>query len=167
MSRWLLLVDMDRTLWSHSDISSLKPPFKPLNRQAIVDSQGVVVRLHTDILELVKWALEKNAIVSTLTWNEPDKVEAALNAFGIKHLFHFITAENTPRKDLMLEKLLNLLRRQGVEIPLDRIVYIDDRDIHIEDITRRIGGVHFLQYGVDFKTYEEGVKLIMERLGFR
>jgi len=117
-------MDLDRTMWDHHDISSLRPPFKKLGPEVEV-----------------------------------------LRIFGIDKLFHYITAEDTPRKDLMLEKLLKTLEKQGVDIPPDRIIYIDDRDIHIGEIRRRVGGIHFLMYGRDIKSFEEAVEKISSILG--
>ncbi len=165
MRRWLLLMDLDRTMWSHHDISSLKPPFKRAGPGIVVDAEGVEIRLNQDMVRLVEWALGRGAITSTLSWNRLERAVEVLRAFGIDRLFHYITAEDTPRKDLMLEKLLQTLRRQGIEIPPARIIYIDDRDIHIGEIRRRIGDINFLMYGRDIRNFEEAVEKISNILG--
>ncbi len=36
----LLILDLDKTLWSHPDISSTNPPYRRVSEDAIADSHG-------------------------------------------------------------------------------------------------------------------------------
>jgi len=163
--KWLFLVDLDGTVWDHKDISALKPPFKRISQDTIVDDNNIRVTLNTEVIDLIKWALDNNALVSTLSWNNPLKAYKALKAFELLSLFHYLAIENTPRKDKMIEKLLeNIEREQGIKFTSDKIVYIDDRDIHIQDIYRNIGRILFLHYLKDVHTKEEAINLIMKRI---
>lgn len=148
--RWLLLVDLDGTLWDHEDISLLSPPFKQIAPGVIVDKFGIEVKLNRDMIRFVEWARSNKAITSTLSWNLFDKAYAALKAFNVTELFDYITIEDTYRKDKMIKKLLHLIRENhGLDIPAKYIVYIDDRDIHIEDIYKYVGKVFFIHYTIN------------------
>ncbi len=162
---WLLLMDLDGTLWDHLDISSLKPPFTRVSGNAIVDSNGVMVRLFSDAIKILRWARASGALVSTLSWNYPSKALAALEAFGLKDMFDYLIIEPHPYKGEMVRKLLEKIRlERGLELPPCRIVYIDDRDIHINEIRQKIGNVVFLRAWRDFRTYEEARILIESKL---
>jgi magnesium-dependent phosphatase-1 len=164
-NKWLLLLDLDGTLWDNEDISLLKPPFKKVSEDTIIDSNGVEVRLNHDILRLARWAKENGGITSTLSWNIPDNAIAALQAFQIINMFDYVTIENTHRKDKMIIKLLKRIKiEKNVEFKPCKIVYIDDRDIHIRDIYSNVGPVNFLQAWVDFDNFEEAVQLIITAL---
>jgi HAD superfamily phosphatase (TIGR01681 family) len=75
----VVFMDLDGTLWDHEDISQLTPPFKRISSEEIVDSSGVVVRVHRIALELLDYASRRGFILSTLSWNDPHK---ALEGFS-------------------------------------------------------------------------------------
>lgn len=162
---FLLLMDLDGTMWDHKNVSALTPPFRRVSSTAVQDAEGVSVSLYPDAVEIVKWARERGALVSSLSWNEPEKALGVLEAFGIRDLFHYHLVENHPRKHEMILKLLPLLRSEGLEIPLCRILYIDDRTIHLEDIYRHVGRIGFLQAWKDFRSCSEAVEKIRGLLG--
>lgn len=162
---WLLLLDLDGTLWDHKDISSLELPFIKLNEDTISDLHGTLVRLNYDIVKLLKWARGKGAITSTLSWNIPEKAIAALKAFDVIKYFDYLAIENTDRKDLILRKLLKKIKRErGITFKHNRIIYIDDLDIYVRDIYENIGKIHFLQVNVDFSTFNEAINIISKLL---
>jgi len=72
--------------------------------------------------------------------------------------------ENHPNKDIMISKLLSMLKSRGIQYSLCRIVYIDDRTIHLDSIYRNIGRIVFLQAWKDFKTHLEAIEAIEKRL---
>ncbi|RLG85849.1 MAG: magnesium-dependent phosphatase-1 [Thermoprotei archaeon] len=162
---WVLFLDLDRTLWDHHDISSLSPPFKRVSPTTIEDSAGVRVRLHNDVLRLVRWARSAGAVVSTLSWNDPSKAMAAIRTFGLEEEFDYFVIEPSPDKGSAALRLVEELRRsRGCVPPPCAIVYIDDRDIHIDGVRERLGDVAFLMIWRDFSTFEEGRRLVSERL---
>lgn len=165
MRVWLLLLDLDGTLWDHPDISTLKPPFKRVGELVIVDSEGVEVRAYKGMVELLRWARSNNGITSTLSWNVRDIALEALETLNLTRLFDYLMIEPHPRKDRMVKKLLEKIRSErGVAIPPCRIVYIDDRDIHVEDIYKNIGRVHFLKAWESFRNTQECILEIKEAL---
>ncbi|MEB3778832.1 MAG: magnesium-dependent phosphatase-1 [Desulfurococcales archaeon] len=165
MDPWLLFVDLDGTMWDNPDISMLTPPFRRIDSGVIVDSNGVVVRLYTGMARLVEWARESNAITSTLSWNEPSIAIEALKAFGLLGLFDYIAIEPHPYKGDMAIRVLERVRKErGLKIPACRIVYIDDRDIHLDDMVSKLGDIVFLRAWVDFKGVEDAITLILNGL---
>jgi magnesium-dependent phosphatase-1 len=163
--RFLLLMDLDGTMWDHKNVSDLEPPFKRVSETRVIDSRGIVVNLFTETVKILIWARSSGAIISSLSWNIPEKALAVLEAFGIRDLFHYNMIENHPNKDVMISKLLETLRSNGVSIPLCRIVYIDDRTIHLDNIYRSIGRIVFLQAWRDFTNHREAIERIEGELG--
>jgi magnesium-dependent phosphatase-1 len=163
--RWLLFVDLDGTLWDHKDISALKPPFRRINESTIIDSNRVAVRLKSDMLDLILRAKKRGAIVSTLSWNNPENALDALKAFGILELFDYHAIDVHPRKGEYARRVVEEVKRDlGVELRECQIVYIDDRDIHLDSIRRHLGRIVFLRAWVDFKSAEEAERIIEERI---
>lgn len=165
MGSFLLLMDLDGTMWDHKNVTDLIPPFRRVSGTRVVDSRGVEVNLYPEALKIVLWARDSGAFVSSLSWNDPGKALGVLEAFGIRDLFHHHMIENHPNKDAMISRLLLTLRGRGLEFPLCRIVYIDDRTIHLDSIYRNIGRIVFLQAWRDFKTHREAIEAIEKRLG--
>ncbi|MCE4600101.1 MAG: magnesium-dependent phosphatase-1 [Desulfurococcales archaeon] len=162
---WLLFLDLDGTLWDHKDISSLTPPFKRINDEVIVDSRGVEVNLYGDMVKLLKWAKERGAIVSSLSWNDPRKALEALKAFNLLGLFDYHAIEVHPNKGEYASRVVDTVEsRLGVKLRGCQIVYIDDRDIHLDNVKRHLGEIIFLRAWVDFKDYNEARRIIEERL---
>jgi len=162
---WLLLMDLDGTMWDHKDISKLNPPFKKVREDVISDLNGVLVKLNKDMLKLLIWARDNGALISTLSWNIPEKALNALEAFGIIGYFDYLVIEDTDRKDTMIIKLLKRIEEDlGIRFNIDKIVYIDDLTIHINDIYKNIGKIKFYQIGVDFNDFEEAKDIISKAL---
>jgi magnesium-dependent phosphatase-1 len=153
-------MDLDGTMWDHKNVSELSPPFRRVLETRVVDSRGVPINLYVDSLKILLWARERGAIVSSLSWNDPGKALGVLEAFGIRDLFHYHLIENHPNKDQLISRLLGKLRKEGQDIPLCRVVYIDDRTIHLDAIYRNIGRLVFIQAWKDFKKYDEAIEKI-------
>jgi magnesium-dependent phosphatase-1 len=164
--KWLLFMDLDGTMWDNLDVSSCKLPFKPVDRDRIVDSSGKVISLNPDSREFLKWARDMGAIISTCTWNETAHVMGALEAFGLKNAFDYFQITNDSRKDKIMKDLLDILHRKKVHIDHRNIFYLDDRDIHMDEIRHLIPEINFLYMGVHVKGFADAKKIISARLGF-
>jgi magnesium-dependent phosphatase-1 len=163
---WLLLLDLDGTMWDHLDVSKLKLPFRRINGWTIVDANGVPVRLRVYMVKLALWARRNKGIVSSLSWNPPLHALAALHAFGIDGIFDYHVIEPHPWKGRALAKLLRTIwRERRIRIPPNRIVYFDDRDIHLDDIRENVGSVNYVRSNVDCRTFEECRELVLRFLG--
>jgi magnesium-dependent phosphatase-1 len=143
---FILFLDLDGTLWTHKDVSSMKPPFQQIDNMTVTDSSGQTLRVYSEMLELIDWAKSIGAIVSSLSWNIPDKAVEVLKLLGLYDLFDYHAIEPHPNKNEYMKKVLHLVAREyGRTFKPCEIVYIDDRTIHLEDILRSIGKIVFIQ----------------------
>ncbi len=161
---WVLFLDLDGTLWDHLDISSLKPPFRRISEDSIVDSQGVPVRLYRDVVEVARWARRSGGFVVALSWNIPEVAVEALKAFNILDLFDYLGIEDHPDKGLVASKILGDLESRGYKVKPCRVVYVDDREIHVRGMRGRVGDITFIRAWVDFRNGEELRNRIAEAL---
>jgi len=161
---WILFIDLDGTIWDNLDISALDPPFTKLSEDTIADSQGVRVKLYKDIVEVLKWAKKEGAIIAALSWNIPEKAIAALKAFNIISLFDYLGIESHPDKGLIASKIVRDVESRGYKVKPCRIIYIDDRDLHLKGMKERLGDIIFIKAWREFKTADELKNLILNTL---
>jgi len=160
----LVVLDADKTIWSHGDISSCKPPFRRASETKIIDSRGEVIELYPGVRRLLRELKSMRATLALVTWNMPDPVIEALEKLGIRGCFDFIRAEPHPEKHKMIASLLEELSKMGVEVKPRDIIYVDDRDLHLPAIVREIGQVRFIHMWVDVKSHDELLKQIKREL---
>lgn len=163
--KWLLFMDLDGTIWDNLDVSSLRMPFRKLNQESISDASGTVVTLVHGVRDFLKWARDSGAIISTCTWNDPAHAMSALEAFSLKPYFDYFQITTDSRKDKIMKELLELLHKKKIHIDHRNIFYLDDRDIHIEEIRHLIPEINFLYMGVHVRNLESARKIISARLG--
>ena len=159
--KWLLLLDLDGTLWDHLDVSALKPPFKLVQPGVIADSNGAHLRIYRYMIELAVWARRSGGIVASLSWNVPYNALEALRTLRVDSVFDYHLIEPHPWKGRILSKFLSMLyMERRIAIPPGRIIYFDDRDIHLDDIRRAVGPVNYVKSNSDCKNFEECKRLI-------
>ncbi len=154
--------------WITLDISSLQPPFRRVGDDVVEDACGTRVVLSRGVREFLASARKLGLIVASLSWNDPTIALEAIEAFGLNCLFdeHFI--EPHPRKGEVMARALKVLSEKlGVRLGPESIVYIDDRNIHINEIREKVGNILFLQAWRDFRDFNEALKLIASRTGLR
>ena len=151
----LVAFDADKTLWTHPDISSLILPFKLVNKDIIKDANGETFQLFDGIRELLESLENKKVIIAMASWNKPEPVEEALRLFAIDQFFKIVRAEFHPDKYLTIESIISELARMGIELNAHEILYVDDRTLHLEQIRKKIGSIHFIQMWVDVKAPNE------------
>ena len=88
----------------------------------------------------------------------------ALEKLGIMDLFDYHETEFSPAKDQRILHLLDVLREKGTTISPDRIVYVDDRDIHMDDIRQNVGNIVFLHIWKEVRNYEEARAIIRKNI---
>ncbi len=146
----VVFLDLDGTVWNHSDISSLIPPFRVVNDDVIKDRAGVEVRLREGVREFLRFARELGLVVAALSWNDPEIALEALKAFKLVNHFDRLYIEPHPHKGLVM---LRAIKELGVEP--EEVIYVDDRDIHLSEVRELVGNVKFVQFGKDVKGFEE------------
>jgi len=156
----IVFLDLDGTVWSSLDISAQKPPFRKVSENKIVDFEGLPIELNFGVKEFLIWARRNRLKVYSLSWNIPEIAIEALKAFEIFEMFdgHFI--EYHPYKGMLMKKALNNL---GLDVKPCQIVYVDDRDMHLENVRKEVGNVVFIQIGVDVKHFLE-LKSVLKNL---
>ena len=160
----VIFLDLDGTVWDTLDVSSYRPPFRPVNDDVIVDSLGREVRLHEGVREFLSTVRKAGILVYALSWNVHEIAYDALRAFNLTNYFDGLYIEPHPEKDVMMSKALRHLRSLGIDVKPCEIVYVDDRDIHIDQIRRAIGDVYFIRMWVDVKSFKELTNLILDML---
>lgn len=161
---WILAMDLDGTVWDHLNISGVEPPYTRINATSIKNRDNITVTLFEDAVKFIKWARDNGAITTTLSWNRRDYVDEALETFGIAGLFDYSSTDHTPDKDQRLLKLINILDEIGIYIPVDRVVYVDDRDIHMDAIKKNVGDIVFINIWKSTKNYGDASKIVKERI---
>jgi magnesium-dependent phosphatase-1 len=161
---WILAMDLDGTVWDHLNISGVNPPYKRLDPKRIGNADNVTITLFQEAVDFIKWARENGAITTTLSWNRKDYAQEALETFGICNLFDYNSTDHTPDKDQRLLRLINLLNEQGIDIPVQRVVYVDDRDLHMEAINKNIGNIVFINIWKTTKNYTEAMEIVKKKI---
>jgi len=169
----LVILDADRTLWDHPDISSLTLPFKKVDKNSLIDAKGEAISLFDGIIDLLKGLKERGLIISLVTWNKPEHVDEAIHLLEIDKFFKFVEVEFTPNKHLLVARILARLSEEGVQLEPHEILYVDDQTRHLKDIYDKAGTVIFLQMWEDVKepceilTYIDDVHKMVRRDGFK
>ena len=161
---WLLMMDLDGTVWDHLDISSVRPPYRVAGPGRIENQDGIVITVFPAAIEFIRWCRSNGAITCTLSWNHREYVMEALEKLGIMDLFDYHETEFSPAKDQRILHLLDVLRNKGITISPDRIVYVDDRDIHMDDIRQNVGNIVFLHIWKGVRNYEEARAIIRKNI---
>ena len=151
----LVVFDADRTLWDHSDISSLTLPFKKVDKNSLIDANEVSLNLFNGIRELLKELRKRGIIIALATWNKPEQIFEAIHLLEIEEFFKIIKAEFYPNKHLLIKKILSKLLKEGIQIKPSEVLYIDDQKRHLKDIHDTIGKVAFIQMWKDVKAPSE------------
>jgi len=161
---WLLATDIDGTLWDSLDISLVDPPYFADGKGRLRSADGTVVRLIPEATSFLKWCRKNGATVTSLSWNIPERVFPAIEVLGISRLFDFHATEYTDAKHERLFDLLVKLRRKGIAIPPQRVVYVDDRDIHIESIRKKVGDVVWIHIWKEVPDYDAAKRIVREKI---
>jgi magnesium-dependent phosphatase-1 len=159
---WILAMDLDGTVWDHLNISGVNPPYTRIDDLHMKNVDNVTITLFREAVEFVKWARENGAITTTLSWNRKDYAEEALETFGIENLFDYNSTDHTPDKDQRLLRLMQAFDARGINIPPERVVYIDDRDLHMDSIRKNIGNIVFINIWKTTKNYNEAMEIVRE-----
>jgi len=155
----LLVLDLDGTLWDHEDASRLVPPFE-FHGDYLADANGNELHLFPGVRDFLDWASER-FLLSIASWNVEENVRPILEGFGLWDYFLFPKIEGHPDKADMIRRTIEELESIGYEI--EDVIYVDDREIHVDDIKMALPEVDFIHMWVDVKSFEE-LKQLLEKL---
>ena len=153
----IIFIDLDGTIWDCMDISQLQPPFTRISKNTIIDRYGYPVRLFDYVEEFLAEVRRLGIELVALSWNIYEIAYEALKAFDILKYFNHLLIEFHPHKGLLMKRYLT---SRASYIDPKEIIYIDDRDIHIDEIRELVGEVHFIRAWKDFRSYKEFVDII-------
>lgn len=128
----LVVLDLDKVVWDHYNVSILRPPFRRLSDRTIEDSFGERVTLRDDVREFLASVKRKGIFLSTLSWNSFDKAYEVLRAFELDSYFDLLVIEPHPEKQLMMERVLNHF--SGLGVTEEELLYVDDRAYMLEKV---------------------------------
>ncbi len=147
----LLVLDLDGTIWDHEDASRLDPPYE-FHGGHLTDAHGEELHLFPGAREFVEWASER-FVLSIASWNVGEKVRAILEGFDLWGYFRYPKIENHPGKGDMIARTVHELKSSGYKV--DAVIYVGDRDVHIEDVKATVSSIQFVHMWVDVKSFEE------------
>ncbi|MEM0017141.1 MAG: magnesium-dependent phosphatase-1 [Candidatus Korarchaeum sp.] len=140
----LIVLDLDKVLWDHHDVSSLKPPLRRVNGRTIEDSSGEVVTLRDDVREFLSYVKTRGIFLSTCSWNRFDRALDVLRAFELDHYFDLLVIEPHPEKDLMMARILDHFSKFGVRE--EDTLYVDDRVYMLEKVRAKFPRMMTLRF---------------------
>ncbi len=158
----LLVLDLDGTLWDHEDASRLVPPYE-FHGDCVVDAFGERLCLFPGVREFLEWASGR-FLLTIASWNVEERVRPILEGFGLWDYFLFPKIEGHPNKADMIMRTLEELASIGYN--MEDVIYVNDRDIHVDDIKMTLPEVDFVHMWVDVKSFEE-LRELLERWGDR
>ena len=65
----------------------------------------------------------------------------------------------------MIESIISEFARMGIELNAHEILYVNDATLHLEQIIKKIGPIHFIQMWVDVKTPNEIMEYVKKMEG--
>lgn len=144
----VVILDLDRTLWDHSDVSSTAPPFRRVDDRTIIDAEGAEIRLHECVKDFLREIRKRGVALAVASWNLPGPAEAALQALGLLKFFDVIVIEPHPYKERMIAKILKRLEARPEEA-----VFIDDNPDIVERVKKFYPELNVLLYWVDVNSF--------------
>ena len=158
----LLVLDLDGMLWDHEDASRLVPPYE-FHDDCLTDAHGEELYLFPGVREFLEWASWR-FLLTIASWNVKERVRPILEGFGLWDYFTFPKIEGHPSKADMIRRTLEELASIGYNV--EDIIYVDDRNIHIDEVRMTLPEVDFVHMWVDVKSFEE-LRELLERRGDR
>ncbi len=156
----LVILDCDRTLWDHANVSELVLPLSCVDVDTVQDSTGVRVRLRPGARELLRELQARSILVSIASWNQPDPVMAILDLLGLRVYFTRPKVEPHPYKERTIATLLAEIASEGIVLRPDEVLYVDDRALHLRRVRDALGAIHVLRPGADLSDLREVVAYI-------
>jgi len=164
LKRWLLAMDLDGVLWDNLDISSVPRPYFKVADGVIENREGIRITLNNEAVNFVKWARENGAIVATMSWNIQENALEALEKLDALDLFDYQGIEYNPRKYERLLNIISILKGKGISIEPNDVVYVDDRNIHIDEMRKYVGNILFIHIWKEVKDFDEARNIVISRI---
>lgn len=158
----LVILDCDRTLWEHEDVSTLRLPFTRIDDQTVRDARGTRVRLAPGARELLEGLRTRGTLISICSWNRPEPVFAILDLLGLTGFFVRPNVEFHPHKDRMIADLLAELAAEGTVLRPDEVLFVDDNPAMLTRVRDGVGTVRTLRAGVEVRDLRDVLTVVAE-----
>jgi magnesium-dependent phosphatase-1 len=159
----LVILDCDRTLWDHEDVSMLRLPFARVDPETVRDADGIRVRLNPGARTLLAHLRDRGILISIASWNHPEPVFAIFALLDLEAFFAHPKVEFHPHKDQMVARLLAELAADGTPVRPDEIVYVDDNPTMLAKVRAAFPAARTLQAGVNVRDLREVVPYVEGR----
>lgn len=151
----LVILDCDRTLWDHEDVSSLRLPFSRVDHETVQDADGFRVRLNPGARALLDDLRARRVLISVASWNRPEPPLAIFGLLGLTDYFVHPKVEFHPDKDRMVAQLLADLAGDRTPVQPEEILYVDDNPVMLAKVRGAFPAIRALRAGVDVKDLRE------------
>lgn len=132
----LVVFDLDQTLWNYDNASDLRLPLQNIGPDSLKDSKDSVVTLFKGVRDLLMGLKAKNIRMSVASWNDPPPVTEVLKLLNIKDYFEYPQIEWDRPKAEMIRTIVTHLKRDGVSIRSDEILFVDDSNDHLDAVQK-------------------------------
>ena len=156
----LVILDLDRTLWDHHNVTDLRLPFRRVDAETVEDAGGVRVRLRPGVRELLGGLRERGVLISVASWNEPAPVFAILDQLELTEFFICPQVAPHPYKERTIAALLQELAARGVAVAPEEVLFVDDRELHLRRVRAAVGPVQTLHAGVEISDLRDVLKAL-------
>ncbi|MBI3974917.1 MAG: magnesium-dependent phosphatase-1 [Armatimonadetes bacterium] len=156
----LVILDCDRTLWDHHNVTELRLPFTKVDRDALRDADGVEVRLLPGVRELLSALRGRGILISIASWNDPAPVLAILDQLSLSHFFTRPKVEPHPFKERAIAALLQELAAEGVALAPAEVLFVDDRDLHFPLVRLAVGPVRTVHFGREISELHQLLQIV-------
>lgn len=156
----LVILDLDRTLWDHHNVTELQPPFHRVDAETVEDATGIRVRLRPGAREVLGALRERGVLISVASWNEPAPVFAILDTFELTRFFTCPQVEPHPYKERTIAALLAELAARGTAVAPEEVLFIDDRALHLRRVRAAVGPIQTLHAGVEITDLREVLNVV-------
>jgi len=139
--KYMVVIDLDETLWDHPDVTKTNPPYRRVGRLSIVDSNGERIKVRDGWVKSLMALKSIGVKLGIVSWNDPYRACEALAALGLRSIFDYIVVENHPDKRKMFKRLMDI---SGINP--ENILFIDDNAQMIRRVKEAYPKVHVTVY---------------------
>ncbi len=156
----VVVFDADKTLWNHYNISEFVEPLKRISEDEIEDSTGNKLKLFNNVRNSLTELKKRGYILGMATWNIPEKTSVVLKTLELDWLFDEIVSRPFPYKFIMIGDILLNLRKKGLEVKREEVIFVDDRRVHFGNVWLYLPGVKCFEMWRDIQDHVEVFKLL-------
>jgi magnesium-dependent phosphatase 1 len=151
----LFIFDLDFTLWNCGGTwcDHTFPPYKKLNNNTVVDSQGLHIKLYEDTLAILEELKKQNIEMGLASrTGAPDWARQLLHLFEIENYFKH--KEIYPNSKVV--HFGSIQKKTG--IPFNEMFFFDDETRNIEDVESLGVNCYFVENGINMQIIRAALK---------